>query len=182
MPVGMPSQSGAGFYNPGAIRNEYETVHNQPPLPGVQPPSGVGSAATAAADATILQSGFFDEAAPDILNIIQGGTFDPPFTITLMRREGVQIFKSDAGVKREANYKLCKETIREPGDLLRISAGIVAEIYKPLNNMSLEFQLMLYIAAQTGGLKVPQPAGYKSDKGSVVAGIAAELAEETVEP
>lgn len=153
MPGPMPSNSGAGFYNPGAIDTEYERIQNQPPLPSVQPPAG--GAADQAAAASIIQSGFYDENAPDVLNMIQGGKFNPPFTVTLMRREGIQTFKSDAGTKTEANYVLCKETIRDPSDLLRITAGIVGEIYKPLNNMTLEFQLMLYIAAQNNALDVP---------------------------
>jgi len=149
----IPSNSGAEFYGPGAIQAEYETIHRQPELPSVPPPSG-GSVDQATA-APILQSGFFDEDAPDVLRLIQGGRFDPPFTVTLMQREGVREFKSDAGVKREANYKLAKETVRDPADLLRIQAGMVSEIYKPLNNMTLEFQLMLYLASQHGALKLP---------------------------
>jgi len=158
MPSGMPTNSGAGFYNPGGIQTEYEKVHNKPELPGVglPNPNDTGAAAAAAA-AVIIQSGYYDDKAPDVLNLIQGGKFDPPFTVTLMRREGTQIFKSDAGTKREANYKLCKETIRDPSDLLRLTAGMVGEIYKPLNSMSLDFQLMLYLAHQHGALKTPAP-------------------------
>ena len=151
---GMPSNSGAGFYSPGAITDEYAKAHNQPALPGVPPPTATS---TAAADAVIIQSGYYDEAAPDVLHLIRGGTFNPPFTVTLMQREGTQTFKSDAGTKTEAAFKLCKETIRDPSDLLRLTAGMVGEIYKPLNSMSLDFQLMLYLAHQHGALKTPAP-------------------------
>ena len=168
MPI-LPQNSGAEFYGPGAIQAEYDRLQNQPPLPGVAPPQG--GATPEQAGAAIVQSGFYDERAPDILQLIQGGTFDPPFTVTLMQRKGMREFRADAGVKREANFELCKETIRDPSDLLRIKAGIVGEIYKPLNNMSLEFQLMLYIAANGGGLRVPMPAGYESQKGKVAAGL-----------
>lgn len=152
----IPQNSGREFYNPGGSDAEYDRVHNQPPLPSVPPPSGGTAAASQAMAAQIVQSGYYDESAPDVLKIISGGTFNPPFTVTLMQREGTQIFKSDAGTKTEAAFKLCKETIRDPSDLLRITAGITSEIYKPLNNMSLEFQLMLYLASQHGALHVPQ--------------------------
>jgi len=181
---GMPSHSGAGFYSPGAIKNEYDTIQSQPELPGVPPPAGGTAAASQAAAAQIIQSGYYDEGAPDVLQLISGGSFNPPFTVTLMQREGTQTFKSDAGTKTEAAFKLCKETIRDPSDLLRITAGITSEIYKPLNNMSLEFQLMLYLASQHGALRVPQPAGYVSDKGKVAAGMVEAGApdEGTIEP
>lgn len=172
----IPSHSGASFYGPGGIESEYEKVQSQPPLPGVAPPSGTSDSDQQAA-AAIIQSGYYDESALDILQLIQGGRFEPPFTVTLMQREGMREFRSDAGTKREANYKLCKETIRDPADLLRITAGIRGEIYKPLNNMSLEFQLMLYLAAQHGALRTPAPAGHVSHKGQVAAAMAAEAAE-----
>lgn len=151
---GMPQHSGASFYGPGGIEAEYDKIQKQPELPSVAPPAGSSTADQQAAQ-VITQSGYYDESAPDILRLIQGGKFDPPFTVTLMQREGIREFKSDAGTKREANYKLCKETVRDPSDLLRITAGMMSEIYKPLNNMSLEFQLMLYIAKQNGALQVP---------------------------
>jgi hypothetical protein len=166
----IPSNSGQGFYRPGGIDLEYDKLQKQAPLPGVQPPTG---AAEAAAAAVVIESGYYDEGAPDVLALIQGGTFNPPFTVTLMRREGMQVFKSDAGTKREANFVLCKETIRDPADMLRITAGIVSEVYKPLNNMSLDFQLMLYLATQHGALKLPAQPPQK----------AVEVAQEaTVEP
>lgn len=155
MPGPMPSHSGAGFYSPGAIDNEYEKAHNKPALPGAGLPNPNDTGGDVAAAAVITQSGFYDESAPDVLDLIKGGTFNPPFTVTLMRREGMMEFKSDAGVKREANFKLCKETIRDPADLLRINAGIKQDVYKPLNNMTLDFQLMLYLAAQHGALDRP---------------------------
>jgi len=160
----IPSNSGADFYGPGGIASSYDRIQNQPPLPGVAPPSGQSEADRQHA-VTIIQSGYYDETAPDILQLIQGGSFDPPFTVTLMQREGMREFRSDAGTKREANYKLCKETVRDPADLLRITAGIVGEVYKTLNNMSLEFQLMLYLAHKNGALLTPVPAAYVSQKG-----------------
>jgi len=172
MPGPIPQHSGAGFYSPGGIESEYERLHNKPELPSVAPPSGSSADEQAAAQA-FIQSGFFDEDAPDVLRLVQGGRFDPPFTVTLMQREGMREFRSDAGTKREANYKLCKETVRDPADLLRIQAGIVGEIYKPLNNMTLEFQLMLYIAARNGALYDPK-AVRASDKGKIVAGLTDE--------
>lgn len=176
--MAIPSNSGSEFYGPGGVEKAYERIQNQAPLPTVAPPSGQTEADQQQA-AAIIQSGYYDETAPDILQLIQGGKFDPPFTVTLMQREGIREFRSDAGTKREANYKLCKETIRDPSDLLRITAGIVGEIYKPLNNMSLEFQLMLYLAQQHGALRTPQPAGYVSQKGAVAAGLDSD--EETAE-
>ena len=174
MPGPIPQHSGAGFYSPGGIDSEYEKIQRKPELPSVPPPSGTSEADQQAA-AVITQSGYYDESAPDVLDLIRGGTFDPPFTVTLMQREGMREFRSDAGTKREANYKLCKETIRDPSDLLRITAGIIGEIYKPLNNMSLEFQLMLYIASRDGALRLPAPP---SQKGAVAAGLAAEAEDE----
>ena len=176
----IPSHSGAGFYSPGAIESEYQKVQNQPALPGVAPPSGTSEGDQQQA-AAIIQSGFYDETAPDVLQLSQGGRFEPSFTVTLMQREGMRESRSDAGTKREANYKLCKETIRDPSDLLRITAGIVGGVYKPLNNMSLDFQLMLYLAQQHGALRTPAPAGNaspKSDKGRVTAATRAEAADE----
>ena len=152
----IPSNSGAGFYRPGAIESEYEKVHNQPNLPGVAPPQDTeqGAASAAAAFASVVP---IDPNAPDILDLIKGGKFDPPFTVTLRKRQGMQVFKSDAGTKTEANFELWKETIRVPADLLRISAGVKAEVYQPLNNMTLEFQLMLYLAYKNRALDVPPP-------------------------
>ena len=50
MPSGMPTNSGAGFYNPGGIQTEYEKVHNKPELPGVglPNPNDTGAAGSAA--------------------------------------------------------------------------------------------------------------------------------------
>ncbi|MGD9726570.1 MAG: hypothetical protein AB7L09_01265 [Nitrospira sp.] len=166
---GFPSNSGSDFYGPGGVEAAYERIQNQAELPGVAPPSGQSEADVQQA-AAILRSGFFDEDAPDILQLIQGGVFNPPFTVTLMQREGMREFRADAGVKREANYKLCKETVRDPSDLLRLKAGIVGEIYKPLNNMTLEFQLMLYISAKNGALYNPN-AARPSTKGKISAGM-----------
>ena len=121
-----------------------------------------------------------DPNAPDILDLIKGGKFDPPFTVTLKKRDGIQTFKSDAGIKRENNYTLCKETIRTPSDLLRIRAGMVAEIYQPLNSMSVEFQLMLYLAYKNGALDVPPPP--EPPPAAVEVEVATETEEATVEP
>jgi len=96
-----------------------------------------------------------DPNAPDILKLITGGKFDPPFTVTIKRRSGIQTFKSDAGVKREAAFEICKETVRTPSDLLRIRAGMASDVYKPLNNMTLELQFMLYLGYKGGTLDVP---------------------------
>jgi hypothetical protein len=148
----MPSNSGAEFYGPGNIEREYERIQHQPELPSVAPPTG--SSAGPPPEAFIPATPI-DPNAPDILDLIKGGRFDPPFTITMTRRDGIQTFKSDAGTKTETKYALSKETIRTPADLLRVRAGVTAEIYKPLNNMTLEFQLMLYLAYKNKALDVP---------------------------
>jgi len=169
---GFPSNSGAGFYRPGGIENEYENIQRKPGLPGVGLPTGANSGQLPSASA--FESHVpLDPNAPDILDLIKGGKFDPPFTVTLKKRDGIQTFKSDAGVKRETSYALCKETIRIPADLLRIRAGIIAEIYQPLNNMSLEFQLMLYLGYKNGALDVPPPPA--------AVGVATEAEEATAE-
>jgi len=153
----MPTNSGKEFYGPGGSANEYDRIQAQPGLPGVAPPTGATTGA--APPPALMPSGPIDPNAPDILELIAGSTFKVPFTVTLKKRSGIQTFKSDAGVKTETAYKLCKETIRAPADLLRIAAGMTAEIYQPLNNMTLEFQLMLYLT-HTGGLlsTPPKPA------------------------
>ena len=140
----IPQNSGKEFYQPGGADAEYNRIQGQPGLPGVAPPAGGTTGAPPAP--ALMPSGPIDPSAPDILDLIGGSTFKTPFTVTLMKRAGVQTFKSDAGVKTETAYELCKETIREPSDLLRITAGVEAEIYKSLNRMTIEFQLMLYIA------------------------------------
>jgi hypothetical protein len=149
----IPQNSGKEFYNPGAADAEYNRLQNQPELPSVPPPTG-GSSGAPAPEA-FIPMGPVDPDAPDILELIKGGEFKPPFTVTLMRREGMQTFKSDAGTKTEAKFVLCKETVRTPSDLLRLSAGVQGEAYKSLNNMTLEFQLMLYLAYGGGTLNVP---------------------------
>ena len=149
----MPSNSGAEFYGPGGASNTYDKLQSQPGLPGVSPPTGASTGAPP--PAAFVSSSPVDPDAPDVLNLIKGGRFKTPVTITLMRREGMQVFKSDAGVKREAAFVFCKETIREPSDLLRLGAGITAGVYKPLNNMTLEFQLMMYLAHENNALDVP---------------------------
>ena len=167
----MPQNSGKEFYGPGGSKNSYDSIQSQPALPGVAPPTGATTGAPLAP--ILMPSGPIDPNAPDILELIAGSTFKVPFTVTLKKRSGVQTFKSDAGVKTETAYKLCKETIRSPSDLLRIAAGMQADIYQPLNNMTLEFQLMLYLT-HTGGLlnTPPKPAP-----------VAVEAAvEATVEP
>src|SRR5210317_1502758 len=111
----IPQNSGKEFYNPGAAEAEYDKSQSQPSLPGVAPPSGETTGAPP--PAAVIPSAPMDPNAPDILQLIQGGKFKTPFTVTLMRREGMQTFKSDAGTKTEANFVLCKETIREPSDL-----------------------------------------------------------------
>lgn len=149
----IPSNSGSEFYRPGAIDAEYQKIQSQPELPGVAPPVSAGAGAPP--EAAFVTNTPIDPAAPDILDLIKGGRFDPPFTVTLTKRDGVQTFKSDAGVKTETKYSLCKETVRTPSDLLRITAGVDAEIYKPLNNMTLEFQFMLYLGYRNAALDVP---------------------------
>ena len=170
----LPSNSGAGFYNPGGIANEYDKIHSQPGLPGVQPPQA--SSTGAPPPSHMLPAGPVDPNAPDILQLISGGKFDPPFTVTINRRSGVQTFKSDAGTKRESAYTIVKETIRTPADLLKISAGMTMDVYKPLNNMTLEFQLMLYLAYKNGGLDVP-PQPTPSITTEVTVGAETETAE-----
>lgn len=178
----VPKFSGREFYGPkpaGQPVADYDSLQSAPPLPGVAPPSGSsGGMATPA----MLPGGGFDPEAPDILKLIQGGRFKVPFTVTLMRREGMQVFRSDAGSKTEAKYVACKETIKEPADLLRLVAGVKNEIYKPLNDLTLEFQLMLYLALMNGAMYVPGMAPPPSDKGKVVAGEqVGEQASETAE-
>lgn len=154
----IPQNSGKEFYSPGAVEAEYSRIQNQPELPGVAPPAG---ASTAASPPALMPAGPVDPDAPDILKLISGSTFKTPFTVTLMKRSGVQTFKSDAGIKTEAAYELCKETIREPADLLRVTAGVEAEIYRPLNRMTVDFQLMLYLAHINNALDTPvsEPKG-----------------------
>ena len=149
----IPQNSGKEFYSPGAVEAEYDKIQRQPSLPGVAPPSGMTTGAPP--PAAMIPSAPMDPNAPDILQLIQGGKFKTPFTVTLMRREGIQTFKSDAGTKTEAKFVLCKETVRAPSDLLRIKAGMVSEVYKPLNNMTLEFQLMLYLSYVGDILDIP---------------------------
>lgn len=156
--AGMPSNSGAEFYGPGAIEAEYSKIMRSPELPSVAPPSAAATSGNSAMAAVYVRADDVDPSAPDVLALIQGGRFKTPFTVTLMRRDGVQVFKTDAGSKTEASYKLCKETIREPADLLRIRAAIHAEVYKPLNDMTLEFQFMLYLAHVHGALNSPKAA------------------------
>lgn len=166
----IPKFSGREFYGPkpaGQPVADYDSIQSAPPLPGVAPPTGGPGGA---APATLLPGGGFDPEAPDILKLIQGGRFKIPFTVTLMRRAGMQVFKSDAGQKTESKYELCKETIKEPGDILRLIAGVKSEIYKPVNDLSLEFQLMLYLALMNGAMYVPGMPAPPSDKGKITAG------------
>jgi len=173
----VPQNSGKEFYRPGALDAEYDRLQHQAPLPTTAPPSGTSTGAPPSQ--AFIPSTPIDPSAPDVLDLIRGGVFKVPFTVSLMRREGVQTFKSDAGVKTEANFVLCKETIRDPSDLLRIMAGVEAGVYKSLNRMTLEFQLMLYLAYTHGALDVPSMP-VPSTKGLYTAQMAAE-AEETVE-
>lgn len=153
MTLPLPHDSGKEFYNPGGVKESYDKIQGQPSLPGVAPPSAEVTGAPP--PQAMLPSAPIDPNAPDILDLITGGKFDPPFTVTIKRRTGIQTFKSDAGVKRESAYEICKETIRTPADLLRIRSGMSADVYTSLNNMTLEFQLMLYLAYKNGGLDVP---------------------------
>jgi hypothetical protein len=136
---------------PGERVVDYDGLLNKPDLPEVPPPGGTGGD-KAAAQAVFAQSGHFDPTATDVLKMIQGSKFSVPFTVTLMKRNGLETFKSDAGTKTEDKYELCKESIRDPGDLLRINAGIKIGAYKALNDNTLEFQFMMYLAAQHGVL------------------------------
>ena len=163
----IPQNSGKEFYAPGAVEAEYNKIQGQPGLPGVSPPAG---ATTGAPPSPALSpSGPVDLNAPDGFQLISGSRFKQPFTVTLMRRSGIQTFKSDAGTKTEAAYELCKETIRNPSDILRLTAGIRAEVYKPLNEMSLEFQLMLYLAHAHGVLDTPAPAAAPDEEATIEA-------------
>ena len=150
---GVPSNSGSGFYKPGGIDVEYNKIQGQPSLPGVAPPSAEVTGAPP--PPAMMPTTPIDPDAPDILDLIRGGKFDPTFTVSLMRREGVQTFKSDAGTKSEPHFILCKETIRTPSDLLRILAGVESGVFKSLNRMTLEFQFMLYLGYRNGALDVP---------------------------
>ena len=104
---------------------------------------------------TSLETCLSEARAAGYSGVETGGKFDPPFTVSLMKREGIQTFKSDAGTKREPNFVLCKETIRAPADLLRILAGVESGVFKALNRMTLEFQFMLYLGYRNGALDVP---------------------------
>lgn len=151
----VPKFSGREFYGPkpaGVPVADYDGIQSAPPLPGVGLPSGSSGGVPTPAS---LPGGGFDPEAPDILKLIQGGRFKVPFTVTLMRRSGVHVFKSDAGSKTEANYELCKETVKDPSDLLRLVAGVKTGVYKGVNDLSLEFQLMLYLALMNGAMVVP---------------------------
>jgi len=94
-----------------------------------------------------------DESAVDVLDLLKGAQFARPFTVTLMRRAGMQVFKTDAGSKSEASFQIHKETIHGPADLLRINAALASGAYKTLNNNSVELQLLLFIASETGLFK-----------------------------
>jgi hypothetical protein len=156
----IPQHSGKEFYNPGSLKADYDNIQNQPGLPSVPPPTA--GATGALGSVALMPSGPVDPCAPDVLQLIQGGVFKVPFTVTLMKRSGIQTFKSDAGIKTEAAYELCKETIRTPADLLKIMTGTRAEIYRPLNNMSVEFQLLLYLAYIGGAIQPPSAPATES--------------------
>lgn len=98
-------------------------------------------------------AGGVDPTALDVLSLAQGAKFAAPFTVTLMRRAGSHVHRTDAGTRQEAAFEVHKETIREPADLLKINAGLVSGAYKLLNNNTIELQLLLYIASTTGVLK-----------------------------
>lgn len=129
-------------------------------LPGVEPPSGASLAAIPPV------SGPVDPETLHILKLVQGGKFKEPFIVTLQRKVGIRAFKTDAGTKQEDSYEICYETVREPSDLLRLAAGVAAGSYKHLNNNTLEFQLMLYLAFSGGLLEVPgmKPASAAESK------------------
>lgn len=148
--------TGADSYAPKktgerVVDYDASSIMNQPDLPEVAPPSGSGAGATATA--AMFPTGAIDPSAPDVLTIIQGSKFTTPFVVTLMRKVGQQVFKSDAGQKTEDRFEPVKELIKDPSDLLRLSAATKVGVYRSLNDMSLEFQLMLYLAAQHGVLK-----------------------------
>lgn len=127
------------------------SIMNQPDLPEVAPPSTSSSGASATA--AMFPSVAVDPNAPDVLKLIQGAKFTTPFVVTLMRKVGQQVFRSDVGQKTEDRFEPTKELIKDPSDLLRLSAATKVGVYRPLNDMSLEFQFMLYLAAQHGVLK-----------------------------
>lgn len=165
----VPKFSGREFYGPkpaGTPVADYDSIQRQPELPTAGLPSSTAAGQAAAS----IPAGGFDPDAPDILKLIQGSKFSPPFTVTLMRRTGVQVFKSDAGQKTEPKYEFVKETICEPSDLLRLVAGIRTEVYKPLNEMTLEFQFMLYLGFISRTMTIPGAPTVVSDKGKTVAG------------
>lgn len=147
--------TGADSYapkKPGEKSADYDAgdIMNQPDLPEVAPPSGGASAA--AAQIAFASSGQVDPNAPDVLKLIQGTKFKTPFTVTLMKKAGQHVFKSDAGSKTEDKFELCKETIREPADLLRLNGAIKVGAYKAVNDISLELQLMMYLATECGAI------------------------------
>jgi hypothetical protein len=147
--------TGADSYAPKktgeSVNFDPSSILSQPDLPEVAPPSGSSSGATMATAMFPVTAA--DPNAPDVLKLIQGAKFETPFVVTLMRKVGHQIFKSDAGQKTEDRFEPVKELIKDPSDLLRLSAAIKVGVYKSLNDMSLEFQFMLYLAAQYGVLK-----------------------------
>jgi hypothetical protein len=173
----VPSNSGSGFYKPGGIGMEYDKIQRQPGLPGVAPPTNQVTGAPP--PLPIMPTTPIDPNAPDILDLIRGGKFNPSFTVSLMKREGIQTFKSDAGIKREANFVLCKETVRKPSDLLRILAGVESGVFKSLNRMTLEFQFMLYLGYRSGALDVPSMPDVESE--TIEVQVASETEEIVVE-
>jgi hypothetical protein len=145
--------TGADSYapkNPGEKAADYDVagIMNQPDLPEVAPPSATSAGGPSP---TMFAAGAsVDPNAPDVLKLVQGCKFKTPFTITLMKQAGKNVFKSDAGTKTEDKYEVCKETIKDPSDILRLLAAVKVGVYKPLNDMGVEFQLMMYMATQHG--------------------------------
>lgn len=97
--------------------------------------------------------GDVDPDAPSVLHLIGSTTFKDPFTVTLLRKTGTHVVRTDAGSKTEDSHTICQETVREPADLLKLISGVAAGSYKLLNNNSLELQFLMLLAHK-GGLLV----------------------------
>jgi hypothetical protein len=96
-----------------------------------------------------------DPTALSALWLIQKGKFLNPFTVTLMRKTGVNQLRTAAGTKMEDDYKLCQITIHDASEYQQVAAGVANGSYKPLNSNSLDLQMLLFIAHEAGALTAP---------------------------
>lgn len=96
--------------------------------------------------------GDVDPSAPSVLHLIGSTKFKEPFTVTLLRKTGTHVVRTDAGSKTEDSHSICQETVNEPADLLKLISGVAAGSYKLLNNNSLELQFLMFLAQRNGFL------------------------------